>query len=233
MDARARNRWIKAAAFAGCAAPLAKVAVDAAVGGLGANPIEMVLHRLGFWALTLLAVSLSATPLNTLTGLAWPVRVRRLLGLFAFAYATLHFLWYLVVDQTMALALVTADVAKRPFITVGFAALVLLVPLAVTSTDGWVRRLGFQRWKRLHRLAYLAAVLGVVHFLWRVKADHQRPAVFAAVVAALLLLRAFPSIAGRLALPHGRSHRLVTPRTAPAILVGERATAAGNHNQQR
>lgn len=193
MDARARNRWIKAAAFAACAAPLAKLAVDATLGGLGANPIEMVLHRLGFWALTLLAASLAATPLNTLLGIAWPVRVRRLVGLFAFAYAGLHFLWYLVVDQTLAFDLVTKDVAKRPFITVGFAALVFLVPLAVTSTDAWVRRLGFKRWKRLHRLAYLAAGLGVVHFLWRVKADHQRPAVFAAVVAALLLLRLVPN----------------------------------------
>jgi sulfoxide reductase heme-binding subunit YedZ len=192
MDAKVRTRWVKVAAFAACAAPLAKVAADAALGGLGANPIEMILHRLGFWALTLLAASLAATPLNTLVGLGWPVRVRRLVGLFAFAYAGLHFLWYLVVDQGLALELVTKDVAKRPFITVGFAALVLLVPLAVTSTDGWVRRLGFQRWKRLHRLAYLAAGLGVVHFLWRVKADHQRPAVFAAVVAGLLLLRLVP-----------------------------------------
>lgn len=116
--------------------------------------------RLGFWALTLLAASLAATPLNALLGIAWPVRVRRLVGLFAFAYAGLHFLWYLVVDQTLAFDLVTKDVARRPFITVGFAALVFLVPLAVTSTDTWVRRLGFQRWKRLHRLAYLAAGLG-------------------------------------------------------------------------
>ena len=201
MDGRTRNRWVKVAAFAACSAPLAKVAVDAAAGRLGANPIEMVLHRLGFWALTLLVASLAATPLHTLAGLAWPVRVRRLVGLFAFAYAGLHFLWYLVVDQTLALELVAKDVVKRPFITVGFAALVLLVPLAVTSTDGWVRRLGFQRWKRLHRLVYLAAGLGVVHFLWRVKADHQRPAVFAAVVAALLLARVLPTLFARRAVP--------------------------------
>jgi sulfoxide reductase heme-binding subunit YedZ len=197
MDARARHRWIKAAVLTACAAPLAKLALDAATGGLGANPIEAVLHRLGFWTLTLLAASLAATPLNELAGLAWPVRTRRIVGLFAFAYATLHFLWYLVVDQTLAVDLVAADVAKRPFITVGFAALLLLVPLAVTSTDGWVRRLGFRRWKRLHRLAYAAALLGVVHFVWRVKADRQKPAIFAAVVILLLLARLVPRLRQR------------------------------------
>jgi len=205
VDARARHRWIQAGALAACVAPLAKLAVDAARQGLGANPVERVLHRLGFWALTLLAASLAATPLHALLGLGWPVRVRRLLGLSAFAYASLHFLWYLAVDQTLAFELVIADVAKRPFITVGFAALVLLLPLAVTSTDGWVRRLGFRTWKRLHRLAYAAAILGVIHFLWRVKADRQRPAVFAAVVAALLLLRLVPQVAWRRAPPAGRS----------------------------
>jgi sulfoxide reductase heme-binding subunit YedZ len=194
MEARTRHRWIRAAVVAACAAPLLKMAVDAFTRGLGANPIEAVLHRLGFWTLTFLAASLAATPLHALAGLAWPLRVRRVVGLFAFAYASLHFLWYLVVDQTLALDLVAADVVKRPFITVGFAALVLLVPLAVTSTDGWVRRLGFRAWKRLHRLTYAAALLGVVHFVWRVKADRQKPAIFAAVVAGLLLLRLVPGV---------------------------------------
>jgi sulfoxide reductase heme-binding subunit YedZ len=189
VEPHARHRWQQAATWAACLAPLAKLAVDAATGGLTANPVEAVLNRLGFWTFTLLCASLAATPLHDLTGLAWPVRQRRLLGLFAFAYATLHFLWYLAIDQGLALELLAVDVVKRPFITVGLAALLLLVPLAVTSTDGWVRRLGFRRWKRLHRLAYLAALLAVVHFLWRVKADHRRPALFAAAVGALLLAR--------------------------------------------
>jgi sulfoxide reductase heme-binding subunit YedZ len=189
VELRARHRWQQAAALALGLAPLAKLAVDAATGGLTANPIEAVLNRLGFWTFTLLCASLSVTPLHDLTGLAWPVRQRRLLGLFAFGYATLHFLWYLAIDQGLALELLAVDVLKRPFIAVGFAALLLLVPLAVTSTDGWVRRLGYRRWKRLHRLAYLAALLAAVHFLWRVKADHRRPAAFAAVVGVLLLAR--------------------------------------------
>jgi sulfoxide reductase heme-binding subunit YedZ len=197
VEGRARHRWQQVVALALCAAPLAKLAVDAATGGLTANPVEAVLNRLGFWTLTLLCASLAATPLHRLLGLAWPVRLRRLLGLSAFAYAALHFAWYLVIDQGLAVAAVAADVVKRPFVTVGFAALVLLVPLAVTSTDGWVRRLGFPAWKRLHRLAYAAALLGVVHFLWRVKADRQKPAIFAAVVAGLLLARLVPRLAPR------------------------------------
>lgn len=197
MEPAARHRWPQRAAFALCCAPLVKLAVDGATRGLTANPVEAVQHRLGFWALTLLAASLAATPLQRLAGLAWPVRLRRLLGLFAFAYAALHFLWWLVVDQGLALDAVAADVAKRPFVTVGLVAFLLLLPLALTSTDAWVRRLGFPAWKRLHRLAYPAALLGALHFLWRVKADRQRPAIFAALIGALLLARLLPRRAVR------------------------------------
>lgn len=201
MDAAARHRLTWRAALALCLAPLAKLVVDAATVGLTANPVEAVQNRLGFWTLTLLAASLAATPLHDLLGLAWPVRLRRLLGLAAFGYAALHFLWWLVVDQGLALDAVAADVAKRPFITVGFAALLVLVPLAVTSTDGWVRRLGFRAWKRLHRLVYPATLLGVLHFVWRVKADRQKPLVFAVVIGALLLARLLPRRAVRRAAP--------------------------------
>jgi methionine sulfoxide reductase heme-binding subunit len=197
VDAAARHRWTWRAALALCLAPLLKLVADAATVGLTANPVEAVQNRLGFWTLTLLAASLAATPLHDLLGLAWPVRLRRLLGLAAFGYASLHFLWWLVIDQGLALEAVAADVAKRPFITVGFAALLVLVPLAVTSSDGWVRRLGFKAWKRLHRLAYPAALLGVLHFLWRVKADRQKPLVFALVIGALLLARLVPRRAVR------------------------------------
>lgn len=187
---RARIRILKAVTFAACCLPLAKIAWDAFTGGLGANPIEAVLNRLGFWTLTLLTLSLVPTPAHDLLGLAWPVRVRRMLGLFTFAYATLHLCWYVGVDQFFDLQVLAKDVLKRKFMAVGFVGWLLLVPLAVTSTDRWVRRLGYARWKRLHRLVYAVAVLGVVHFVWRVKADALRPYVFAAILAALLGARA-------------------------------------------
>jgi sulfoxide reductase heme-binding subunit YedZ len=192
VDRAARQRLVRAAGWGAALAPLALLLADAARHRLGANPIEAVLNRLGFWTLTFLALSLAPTPLRLWTGLAWPLRLRRLLGVTAFSYAALHFSWYLGVDQFFDLQAVGADVMKRPFITIGFAALLVLSPLAVTSTDGWVRRLGFARWKSLHRLAYLAALLGVVHFLWRVKADRLKPTVFAVVVATLLLARLRP-----------------------------------------
>jgi sulfoxide reductase heme-binding subunit YedZ len=194
---RARSRLLKLATIALASAPLAKMAADLALDRLGANPIEAVLDRLGFWTLTLLALSLVPTPAHDLLGLAWPVRLRRTLGLFAFSYATLHLLWYVGVDQLLDVGLLAEDVAKRKFMTVGFTAWLLLVPLAVTSTDGWVRRLGFARWKRLHRLVYFAAALGAVHFVWRVKADLRRPAVFLAALAVLLLARLVPRAAAR------------------------------------
>jgi len=194
MDAGARRRLAWWAVFVLAAAPLAKLAADLALDRLGANPIEAALNRLGFWTLTLLVATLAATPANALLGLAWPVRARRMLGLWAFAYGTLHLVCYVAVDQGLDLALLAEDVAKRRFMTVGFAAWLLLVPLAVTSTDAWVRRLGFRRWKRLHRLAYAAAILGVVHFVWRVKADLREPLVFGAVLALLLAARAVPRL---------------------------------------
>jgi methionine sulfoxide reductase heme-binding subunit len=170
--------------------PLAKLAADGFLGRLGANPVAEGLNRLGFWTLTLLTLSLVPTPARELLGQKWPLRIRRTLGLLTFTYGVLHFAWYLGVDKFFDVAEIGADIAKRRFITVGFAALLTLVPLAVTSTDRWVRRLGHVRWKRLHRLVYLTALLGAVHFLWRVKADHRKPAVFAAILAALLALRA-------------------------------------------
>jgi sulfoxide reductase heme-binding subunit YedZ len=192
MERRARQRLAWWGVFAVASAPLGKLVADLLLSHLGANPIEAMLNRLGFWTLTLLVTTLAATPANVLLGLAWPARVRRMLGLWAFAYATLHLLFYVVVDQGLDVALLAQDVAKRKFMAVGFAAWLLLVPLAVTSTDGWVRRLGFRAWKRLHRIVYVAALLGVVHFVWRVKADLRRPALFALALGALLLLRLAP-----------------------------------------
>ena len=184
-----RLRWLVPGAVAAGLVPLAKVAADAVTDGLGANPVEAVLNRLGFWALTLLALALVPTPARELLGLSWPNRLRRTLGLLAFGYALLHFAFYLAVDKFFDWRVVAADLTKRPFIMVGFATLLVLAPLAVTSTDRWVRRMGHPQWKRLHRLVYLAAALAVVHFLWRVKADRTKPLLFAAAFAVLMAAR--------------------------------------------
>jgi sulfoxide reductase heme-binding subunit YedZ len=168
--------------------PLAWAAHGALFDGLGANPIEALLHVMGRWGLGFLLMSLAVTPIRRITGWNAVIRTRRLLGLFAFFYLSLHFLVYLVLDQGLAWSFILEDIVKRPFITVGFASLVLLVPLAVTSTKGWIRRLG-RRWQRLHRLVYPAAILGVVHFYWKVKADTFWPLVAGGVLALLLLAR--------------------------------------------
>ena len=177
-----------AVSAAGCL-PALLIGLDAWRGRLGANPIAEILNRLGFWALTFLLLSLAPTGVRILLGWTEPVRYRRMIGLFAFSYAFLHFATYFGVDQFFDLHAIGADIVKRKFITLGFLAFLLLVPLAVTSTDRWVRRLGFVRWKRLHRLSYLAALCGVVHFIWRVKADLRQPLTFAAILAILLLVR--------------------------------------------
>jgi sulfoxide reductase heme-binding subunit YedZ len=187
------RRWaLQAVAIALGLLPLAKIVADGLAGRLGANPIELVQDRLGFWTLTFLTLSLVPTPAHDLLGLGWPVRVRRTVGLLAFAYASLHLVWYVGIDQIGDVGLLVKDVTKRKFMTVGFVAWLLLAPLAVTSTKRWVRRLGYVRWKRLHRLVYVAALLGVVHFVWRVKADLRRPIWFALAVGVLLALRLVP-----------------------------------------
>lgn len=216
MTTRTARCLQHAGVFLLAAAPLAKLAWDLPTGGLGANPIEAALNRLGFWTLALLLASLAATPANALLGASFLLRARRMLGLWAFAYGTLHLLAYVAVDQGLDLRLLAQDVARRKFMTVGFAAWLLLVPLAVTSTDGWVRRLGFRAWKRLHRLVYAAAVLGVVHFVWRVKADLAEPLTFGAALAVLLLLRLVPTRPGaRGSGPAGRARRASPAAPAP------------------
>ncbi len=199
-----RRTWV--AVFAAGCLPASLIGIDALRGGLGANPIAEILNRLGFWALTFLLASLAPTALKIALGWTEPVRYRRMAGLFAFFYAFLHFATYLGVDQFFDWGAIGADIVKRKFITIGFLAFLLLVPLAVTSTDRWVRKLGFARWKRLHRLSYVAALCGVVHFVWRVKADLRQPLIFAAILAVLLLLRfvgARPSAERRRALAEG------------------------------
>lgn len=157
---------------------------------LGANPIEFITHSTGFWTLTFLCITLAVTPLRRLTGWQQLIRLRRMLGLFAFFYACAHLVTYVWFDQWFSLEEIVKDIWKRPFITVGFAAFVLLVPLAVTSTDRMMRRLG-RRWSRLHRLVYGIVILGVVHFWWlkEDKNDLSEPWLFAGIVAVLLLFR--------------------------------------------
>jgi sulfoxide reductase heme-binding subunit YedZ len=185
---RARRRWVQAALVALGLAPLGALAVGALRGDLGANPVETVTHVTGEWTLRLLLATLAVTPLRRILGRPGLAPYRRTLGLLAFTYACLHFATYVALDLTFDLGAVAEDVAKRPYITVGFTAFCLLVPLAATSTRGMVRRLG-RRWVTLHRLVYVSAALGVVHFLWLVKADLRAPLVHAAVLALLLGVR--------------------------------------------
>ena len=186
---RVTLRLLQVAIGVAALVPAARVGWRFSVGALGPNPIAAALNRLGFWTLTLLLASLACTPVKVATGWAFPLRLRRMLGLEAFLYACLHVVTYFAVDQFFDFGEIWKDVLKRKFITVGFVAFVLLIPMAVTSTKGMVKRLGFPRWKRLHRLVYLSAALGVIHFAWRVKSDLRQPLLFALVLALLLLLR--------------------------------------------
>ena len=181
--------WLQPAVLVGALAPIAMLLWLAVRRELGANPVAEALNQLGLVALTLLVASLTCTPLKVVFGWAWPMRLRKTLGLMGFFYAALHASVYTGLDQVLNLRAIWADVTKRKFIFVGFSALVCLVPLAVTSTANSIRRLGSKNWKRLHRLAYLAASLGVVHFVWRVKADLREPLIYGAVLAALFLVR--------------------------------------------
>ena len=181
-------RYLKPAIFLTCLLPLALLVWDGFHDALGANPIETITHRTGDWTLRFLLITLTMTPLRRLMGWNGALRLRRMLGLFAFFYACLHFLTYLVLDQFFDWDAIIRDIAKRPYITIGFSAFVLLIPLAVTSTKAMMRRLG-RRWGQLHRLAYLVAIFGVIHYLWLVKADYLPPALYASVLAILLGLR--------------------------------------------
>jgi sulfoxide reductase heme-binding subunit YedZ len=169
--------------------PLVVLTWNAVTDELGANPIEAVEHFTGWWALTLLIVTLTVTPIRLLTGWTAVTRLRRMLGLLAFFWACLHVSAYVGLDQFFALGDIVKDVAKRPYITVGFATFLLLFPLAITSTDTMIRRLGGARWRKLHRLVYLAAAGGVLHFLWLVKADISLPLVYASILTVLFAVR--------------------------------------------
>jgi len=186
-------RLTKPVVFLVCLLPLVILTASAfsvAGLGLGANPIEALLHEFGRWGLKFLLLSLAITPLRRWTGWNWLIRFRRMLGLFAFFYILLHFVVYAVLDQGLDIAVIIEDVLKRPYITLGMAALLMLVPLAVTSTKGMMRRLG-KRWQKLHRLVYVIAILGVWHFYWQVKLDTLDATVYALILAGLLGTRVY------------------------------------------
>jgi len=182
--------WIKAGMFLLCLAPLARLVYGGIANSLGANPIETITRSTGWWTLFLLMTTLAVTPLRRLAGAPWLLKLRRMTGLFAFFYASIHLLTFVWFDHWFDLAAILKDVVKRPFVTVGFAAYLLLLPLALTSTNCMVRRLG-RNWQRLHRFVYAIAILGVVHFWWLVKRDLTEPIAFSLVLAFLLGIRLF------------------------------------------
>lgn len=179
-------RWFKPVVFLACLIPLALLGWKAYSSALGANPIEVITHATGDWTIRFLLITLSITPIRKLTGRLWLIRFRRMFGLFAFFYGVLHFLTYIWLDKFFDVHEMLHDVAKRRFITVGFTGFVLLIPLALTSTKGWIRRLGGKRWQALHRLIYLSAIAGVIHYWWLVKADIHLPLEYAAILCVLL-----------------------------------------------
>jgi sulfoxide reductase heme-binding subunit YedZ len=189
MDFSRHIKWIKPPVFLLCLAPAANLAWQGFHDGLGPNPIEAITHSTGTWTLTFLCVTLTMTPLRKLLHQNIFVRFRRMFGLFAFFYGCLHFTTYIWLDQFFDVHSMIKDVYKRPFITAGFTAFVLMIPLALTSTQGWIRRLGGKNWQRLHRLIYISAIAGVVHYIWLVKADERDPVRYAFVLAVLLSYR--------------------------------------------
>ena len=206
------SRLLKPAVFIVALVPLAMLIWNALHDALGANPIETITFETGEWGLRFLLITLCVTPLRRITG--WPllVRLRRMLGLFAFFYICLHFLTYLTLDAFFDFAYILEDITERTYITLGFSSFVLLMVLAATSTDAMVRRLGGRRWRRLHKLAYVAALGGVLHFLWLVKADIREPLIYLGILLVLFFARV-PTVAQRLT-------------RKPGLPAGEKAAAA-------
>jgi len=191
------SKWTKVAVFLLCVAPVGVLAWRALHGNLTANPIEFITHATGDWTLRFLIITLAVTPLRKILRLPQLIRFRRMLGLFAFFYGFLHFCIWIGVDKFFDWHDMMKDVAKRPFITVGFAGFVLMIPLAITSTAGWIRRLGGRRWQWLHRAIYLSAIAGVIHYYWQVKSDVRKPLQYAFLVGILLAWRLGAWILGR------------------------------------
>lgn len=197
LDLIAWSKWL---VFPATLLPALLLLYGALYNTLGADPVKILTHETGLWALRFLLLSLAMTPLRRWTGWAGFIRYRRMLGLYAFFYASLHLSVYLVLDLGAYWADLLTDIQKRPYMTVGFAAWLILLPLAVTSTRGMIRRLG-RNWQRLHRLVYLAGILAALHFLWLVKADLREPGIYAGILVVLLLARLWPKSGARAAAP--------------------------------
>jgi sulfoxide reductase heme-binding subunit YedZ len=188
------TRWAKVVVFLLCLSPLGYLGWRAYQSDVTANPVEFIQHFTGDWTLRFLLITLSITPLRKLLNLSDLIRFRRMLGLFTFTYVCLHFLTYIGPDQLFSLSGMWKDVYKRPFITAGFLGFVLLIPLALTSTKAWIRRLGGKRWQALHHAIYITAICGVIHYYWLVKSDHRLPLMYAAILTVLLLYRVTVSL---------------------------------------
>ncbi len=197
MNTLLARKWIKLPVFLACLAPLAMLGWRWRQDDLTANPIEFITHATGDWTLRFLLITLAVTPLRQTLALPNLIRYRRMLGLFAFFYVILHFITYIWLDKFFDLEEMWKDIAIRRFITVGFLAFVLLIPLAITSTRGWIRRLGGKRWQWLHRLIYVSAACGVIHYYWLVKSDVRAPLTYGAILAVLLLWRLILRFTGR------------------------------------
>jgi sulfoxide reductase heme-binding subunit YedZ len=212
------SKWTKIPVFALCLVPVAMLLLRYYQNDLSADPIAFVTHATGDWTIRFLVITLAITPVRKLLKLPALIKYRRMMGLFAFFYVCLHFTTYICLDKYFDMHEIWLDVLKRRFITVGFAAFVLLIPLAITSTAGWIRRIGGKRWQWLHRITYICAILGVIHYYWLVKSDVRKPLMYAAMVAALLAYRLIVWLrargqrsAGR---PAVREEPLVTAETA-------------------
>jgi sulfoxide reductase heme-binding subunit YedZ len=202
------RRVLKPAVFIAALIPLAGLVYNMFWGDLGANPVETITNTTGIWTLRLLTITLAITPLRWLTKWNQIITLRRMIGLFAFFYGTVHFMIYFVLDRSLMFDGLWEDIVKRPYITMGFTGFVLMIPLAITSTKGWIRRLGGHRWNLLHKLVYVSAVLGVIHYWWKVKLDVTNPMYYAAIVAVLLGVRVVRWLSKRQA--------SAATRTAPA-----------------
>jgi methionine sulfoxide reductase heme-binding subunit len=190
LDAILKSKWTKALLFVVCLCPLGELIWIAFTGGLGPNPINFVEHFTGDWTIRFICITLAVTPLREILGQPQLIRFRRMIGLYAFFYACLHFSTWFGIDNFFNFHDISKDIVKRPFITVGFTAFVLMIPLAITSTKGMVRRLGYKKWQFIHRAIYVTAILAVIHYYWLVKSDKTRPLRYGAVIAVLLLWRA-------------------------------------------
>lgn len=224
-----RNTILKPIVFVACLLPVALLAwkglnqflpasalvgrLAAYTGDLGANPIEVITRSTGLWTLIFLLITLSITPLRKLAGTLWLIQYRRMLGLFAFFYGSLHFTTYIWLDKFFDVHEMIKDIGKRPFITVGFTAFVLMIPLAITSTNGWIRRMGGKNWNRLHKLIYVSAMAGCIHFYWLVKKDVRQPVLYATILSVLLLYR----VAAKLAQSWSTGRKQMTASVRPQI----------------